>query len=1153
MRKKLFIWSLLLVILVSSVSAINTDNNLIFFNFESDQISGSIVEDISAGGSQHNMTLTGITTGVTGKIGDAISCDGIDDLGLIADSAETSPGTNDFTVSFWVNMDDPTPSSREAIFGGDTCTNDNDCFITYRSTGGRQEITKNSANNLWNIDGQDGGVYGMFTFMRIGSFIAYFHNTTLLTSNWTYNENLNPTGWQICKEHITSNFFDGDIDLLSYWNKSLNSTELAELYNNGAGFNPYAPPIPPINTSLEQSFVDRQDLPITIGGGTTTIISDVFDIPVSNEHIYVTGNLQLVSNQNNELTCSILFDGDSFGSTTIRSNTASDSGSMFLATTDITASNGTHVVELVCERSSPPGNVEINNGIIILHNLIDENDILLNSTFQQSNFSVTSNGFPVKDSFIFTTSNKSTDIDIIRSVVINWDGQYIYNESGNISTEISMQGLINCSAYPRVGSNGDFGSVGGECILKNTTANQDINITVRGNGTGNVSMNIHVKEFIMQHEQINAQFLNSTTNLASSFKSTILITAFNMSINNTDRTNANMFIKAGIPVRSDEGDTIASCQFVVIGPKNFTGVIHNRSINESGFGMLIVEDLFEEVPVGNYQVILFGSCTNGNCTAAPTQMVAYLTDRQAFEPQFFEVQAQNNRTLTTITNFTVTDTTFFINTTTGAVNVTTNETFFNFTVSATNFFSTTITNHNTSLNITVNLTQFTIINATDRAGNPISIFNVNFTQIGNSSNTGTSSTTNGEAFLELFNGNFTVTIFNAQNSSIFFARESVNLTADPFNVSHTFILFQSNTFNLEIRYELDRSLVDDRNVTVQFISSIEALNRTTDNGTLTISLLEPSIIDIRYASIGFRERSFFFSLTNQSVNNLTLYMLDDVNGSLIIITNVDQSGQFVEGVTLQILKGFIINNQEVFQVVEMDITDFAGEAVITAQLNDVRYIIKTVRNVSSNEVLFLSNPFEITATTLRIILNTAADPLESFRVITALGGDQIAVSIPEYNNGTGTWWATFLIPDATIVSNICLSVDQITNFGFLRVNQTCVTANTGNITVGYFSPNLGSRANLELDTTTLFSNYLLSTNTFDPLENFQIFGGIGVFVGTWIISTIALAFLSNAALMIIAVLISLSGIIGLGIVGLSWAAWLSLVITGGILLFKMRK
>jgi len=1145
MNKKLLLWISLLVLIVPIfASAAPQDGLVLYYDFDDDSCTTQV--------GVNNCTVTGATHSTADPIsGGYFEFDGVDDW-IDSDAAIGISGVEIRTMCMWARPN-IVGAILKPIGGWGLSGAANHVYYTF--------VPESSTSNIFvGCDGggcsQDSGVppivdqWALVCTRFDGTDNAIFRNGTQIGTNFTHAYDTDNTVLDIGRSHTGTFWFNGSIDEVALWNTSVSQADLLLFAENRTLF-----PTPPVvfNTSLEQSFVDRQDATITIGGGETTIISDTFTIPINNSDVYVTGNLQLVSNQNNELTCNIMFDGDSHGSTQVRTNTAGETGSMFFATTNISADAGDHTVELVCQRSMPSGNVQINNGIMILHNLINDRNQSLFSRFMESNFTVTEPGFPVVDSFIFTTSNETVGNAITRNVVINWDGQYTYAATSNITTEIRMEGLISCEPYPRFGEIGDQGVIGGECVLQNATQGTDINISIRGNGTGNVSLNIHVKEFLMDHQQINSRNLNSTTNEALAFKSTILISAFNMSINNTDRTSANLFVKAGIPVKSNSTDTIASCQLVVFGPKNYTGVIHNRTVTSDGFGTLIVEDLFEDAPIGDYQVILFGSCVNGDCIASPTQMVAYLTDREAFQPNFFQVSAQNSRTLAAINNFSINTTEFFINTTTGEINISTSNPLFNFTVSARNFFNTIVTEHNTSFNITVNLTQHTIINATDLSGNSVSTFTVNFTQVDNTTNKGSASTTNGQAFLPLFDGNFTVTIFDAQNASIFFATTSINLSANPFNVSHTFLLSQSNTFNLQILYEINRTSVNNRVVDLEFISNLEAINTSTSNGTLTISMLQPSIIDIRYSSDGFRERSFFFNLVNQSVNNITLYMLEDTDSTLIIITNVDQSGQPIEGATLQLLRGFIIGGQEVFEVVEMDLTDFAGEGVVSAELNDVRYIVRTLDNVADNNILFVSNPFEITSAALRIVLNTLADPLTSFRSIIALGNDEIVVSIPFYSNVTSLWSATFLIPNAAIVTEVCLRVDQITNFGFRPVNQTCVTGNSGNITTGYFDANLGSRANLELETTTLFSSYLLSTNTFDPTPDFTIYGGTGVFVGTWVISTIALAFLSNAALMIIALMLSLSGVIALNLIGLSWASYLSLVITGAIILFKMRK
>lgn len=1068
---------------------------------------------------------------------------------------EVVTGTNQFTVSMWVYYN--ASACPDRIFGQGSGNSDRsidigrqggDCKMTasYATSAGgsfEQTITSSVAPSL--------NSWQMWTFVRNTTQLRQYVNTTLdgSATGGTSTNTRSPTGnTAYVGEGMNTglNLDNGYIDHVRIYREALGPDEITNLWNCGdeavsdcsSG---------DLNESLEKTFQDSQLNSISFAGGApVTITSENFNISDNNTGTYFGTTLGLLSTVNNELTCQLLIDGTDFDSTVVRSNNAGDSGSIYLTTTNITLDEGNHSSELVCQRTSGGGTITISDTVIVGHILTDEQNETINSTY--NNFSKTLSSSETElSSFNYTTNNISTDSDIQRFLVIDWEAIYGYTSAGNIDTNIRFDGFINCSNYPRVGSINDIGSVGGSCIARNVPSLSQVNISFHGNGTGNVTFKSHVKEFIIQSREIN------TTNLKGlNITSSSLTQIATMNIQNVDHGTSNIFFKTGIPITSNNGTTTARVQIQMTGGKTDETRVYNRTVDNSGAGVIIINEVFEDINTGTYDLNVFASCDNSNCTVIGDGISGYLTTIEPFTTNSLNITMFDNFTLAPIQNFNVTiNDNVTIEVTNFVAEIITTEINVDLLITSDKYHNRTFLNYNTGSDLNESMIPFTNIFVVDTDGQTILNFDVNYT---NGSISGTaSSNASGVAQIGIFNDTFLVTAFNINNATTNYAQRSANLTANPGLENHTFEAFFTNSFNLVFLDEQTRELINTTNITVQFLSSVEALNFSTSNGTIFVDALTPAEVEIRYDADGYDLRSYFIFLQNQTFNNISLYLLNESVSTQVIVKGLDENGIPVEGVIFQVKREYIIDSQVVFQIVEMDNSDFGGEAVFNLQLNDPNYKWLVVRNVTDNEVLFTSNAAEITSTTLTFFLNVLADPLASFRVVTNLiTGQELIATTPSYDNGTKLWSATFEIPDASVVEEVCLTVDQITNFGFLQVNQSCTTANTGTLTVGYDNDLLGSLAKLELSTNTKFSDYLLTSNTFSPSSG-TLFGNAGVFIGVWIISTLALAFIANAAMMVVATFIALTSIAVLGVIGMTYLSYITLAITAGILLFSMRK
>ncbi len=184
-----------------------------------------------------------------GVFGGALEFDGVDDFGIFQDALFNVGDAG--TLSFWVNMDDQ--GRRNQFFEG---PNNGGMEFQYRSNGGGQFFgspNRNSgnSNNYAIQDGGAGGTTGVwqniqFTWDFDGGVSPSMHifidgteadylNSTFDSdlSQWvstvsTVNELMN-----VARDPVSGRYFDGLMDDVGWFNDVLNSTELADIMNNG--------------------------------------------------------------------------------------------------------------------------------------------------------------------------------------------------------------------------------------------------------------------------------------------------------------------------------------------------------------------------------------------------------------------------------------------------------------------------------------------------------------------------------------------------------------------------------------------------------------------------------------------------------------------------------------------------------------------------------------------------------------------------------------------------------------------------------------------------------------------------------------------------------------------------------------------------------
>ena len=216
-------------------AAVLTDGLVSYWQL--DEISGTNAEDMQ--GNSNGTALGGTTVGIPGKISTAYDFDGVDDRVNITNGDMNSRNfsTSNMTIALWINKSTNQTADR-FLLGRDSGP------LQLGSIGNIPRVAARHSNGTFLlIPGTTSMAVGTFYFVVA----TYNHSKISLWVNgveeasYPYTGNfldpLNP--WSIGGvANDASQATDGIIDEVGFWNRSLNSTEIAQLYNAGTGI-PY--------------------------------------------------------------------------------------------------------------------------------------------------------------------------------------------------------------------------------------------------------------------------------------------------------------------------------------------------------------------------------------------------------------------------------------------------------------------------------------------------------------------------------------------------------------------------------------------------------------------------------------------------------------------------------------------------------------------------------------------------------------------------------------------------------------------------------------------------------------------------------------------------------------------------------------------------
>lgn len=232
--KKILLLLVLLVGFMSFVSAELSDGLVAYYDLEE---SSGVAIDSSLG--IHNGTVTGFTRQVDGILNNGYSDNGMDGLINITYHSDLN-FTKNFSVSFWANYSVSQANIR--TFNHDDPNDDSLFFILFNESTRKDTMVQmresdNTAITAW------GGTATLGSWMHYvvslnGSHVLIYNNNVLVNKT-VYDGTIKSasTNWLI-GGIATGSHINGSIDEIGFWNRSLNTSEINELYNSGNALNP---------------------------------------------------------------------------------------------------------------------------------------------------------------------------------------------------------------------------------------------------------------------------------------------------------------------------------------------------------------------------------------------------------------------------------------------------------------------------------------------------------------------------------------------------------------------------------------------------------------------------------------------------------------------------------------------------------------------------------------------------------------------------------------------------------------------------------------------------------------------------------------------------------------------------------------------------
>lgn len=188
------------------------------------------------------------------------------------------------------------------------------------------------------------------------------------------------------------------------------------------------------------------------------------------------------------------------------------------------------------------------------------------------------------------------------------------------------------------------------------------------------------------------------------------------------------------------------------------------------------------------------------------------------------------------------------------------------------------------------------------------------------------STTNGTITLGLINGS--TYNYNITSPGLFASRLNLSFTVNQTYSTVNTSLFTFNSIQINIYNETSGELLTQQ-VTIDVLcQTLNTTQRnTTSTGFISLQLIQPNDYEIRFSSSGFNPRSLFITVTNDSTQNASVYMTQNLTTELQRIEVLNTANQPVEGAIVWLQKEQL-NSTERWITIQESETDYSGKTTV---------------------------------------------------------------------------------------------------------------------------------------------------------------------------------------------------------------------------------
>ena len=295
-----------------------------------------------------------------------------------------------------------------------------------------------------------------------------------------------------------------------------------------------------------------------------------------------------------------------------------------------------------------------------------------------------------------------------------------------------------------------------------------------------------------------------------------------------------------------------------------------------------------------------------------------------------------------------------------------------------------------------------------------------------------------------------------------------------------------------------------------------------------------------YSSSGYSERSYYADdyVLDSTLSSVSLYLVE--NTSVVQFTVLGTEGNGVSGAYVHIYKYDPGSHTTILsQVLNTDSDGVAyGEIVLDTEW--YTFIV-----MYDGEIELETSPTKVTSVTKTFRINPDTDYYDEYE-------DAFSISNSLDYFSLSTYFSFVYIDNSGKVNQGCLKVVRNSVRGEQVMNDTCVSGATG--VINYYVPASPGDFDYTATSYVIFNTgeeFVLDSETVSFTDLHETYGVEGLFIAVLILIALAAAGIAHPSMSIAFVCFGLVAVIALGLFKISWVSAVSLVIIGGLAIYRV--